>query len=97
RVIDFALDAAIALDGAFEAGALAHQALRRVGVVPEFRVLGLGVQLGEAPGCGVPVKDASSAAPTTSRCRRRPPVSRRACVTIPSASLVIPWRGQKSA
>ena len=40
-------------------------AARLVRVVPEPRVLGPVVQLGETPVRGVPVKDASSAAPTT--------------------------------
>ena len=66
RVVDLALDAAIAVDRLFEPGALAQQLLRRGRVVPQLRVLGLGVQLGETPVRGVPVKDASSAAPTTS-------------------------------
>jgi hypothetical protein len=65
RVIDLALDAAIALDRALEPGAFAQQRLRRGRIVPQLGIFRLGVQLGEAPvGC-LPVKDASSAAPAT--------------------------------
>jgi hypothetical protein len=60
-----ALDAVIALDRLVEPVALAQDLLRFVRVVPQFRVLGPVVQLGETPVRGVPVKDASSAAPTT--------------------------------
>ncbi len=65
RVVDLALDAPIAADRVVEPGTLAQQLLRRGGIVPQQRVLGLGVELGEAPGCAIPVKDASSAAPAT--------------------------------
>jgi hypothetical protein len=65
RIAEVALDAAVAVNGLFEAGALAQDLLRLVRVVPQFRVLGPVVQLGETPVRGVPVKDASSAAPTT--------------------------------
>ena len=65
RVGDLALDAAVARNRMVEPGALAQQLLRDAGIVPQARVLGLGVQLGEAPCCGLPVKDASSAAPAT--------------------------------
>ena len=44
---------------------LAHDLLGRLGVVPEVRVLGLSVQLGEASLRRIPVKDASSAARST--------------------------------
>jgi hypothetical protein len=43
RVIDLALDAAIAVDRAIEAGALAQQRLRRGRVVPQLGVFRLGV------------------------------------------------------
>ena len=66
RVVDLALDAPVAGDRLVEPGALAQQLLRRGGVVPQARVLRLGVQFGQAPGCRIPVKDASSAAPATS-------------------------------
>jgi hypothetical protein len=69
RVFDLALDAAIALNRPFEAGALAQDLLRLGGVIPELGIFRLGVQLGEAPVGNLPVKDASSAAPTTSGCR----------------------------
>jgi len=45
--------------------ALDPQLLRGPGVVPQAWVLDLVVQLGEAPGCRIPVKDASSAVPAT--------------------------------
>ena len=61
-----ALDAAVALNGLFQPCALAQYLLRLGGVVPEFGVLGPVVQLGQTPVREVPVKDASSAAPTTS-------------------------------
>jgi hypothetical protein len=65
-LFDLALDPPVAADRLVEAGALAQQFLRRCGVVPQLRIFGLRVQLGEASGCGFPVKDASSAAPATS-------------------------------
>ena len=64
RVVEFALDALIAVDRVFEPGALAHHRLRGVGVVPELGVLGLRVQLVEPAVRGIPVKDASSAGRT---------------------------------
>jgi hypothetical protein len=64
-VIDLALDAAVAVDRAVQAGALAQQRLRRGRIVPQLGVFRLGVQLGEAAVGRLPVKDASSAAPTT--------------------------------
>jgi hypothetical protein len=45
--------------------ALAHGALRALRVVPEFRALGLFVQLGETLLRDIDVKDASSAAAPT--------------------------------
>jgi len=65
-LFDLALDPPVAPDRLVEAGALTQQLLRRSGIVPQLRILGLRVQLGEASGRGVPVKDASSAAPATS-------------------------------
>jgi hypothetical protein len=62
---EVALDAVVALNGLFEPVALAQDLLRLVRIVPELRVLGLVVQFGETPVRDVPVKDASSAAPTT--------------------------------
>jgi len=65
RVIDLALDPTVAVDRAVQAGALAQQRLRRGRIVPQLGVFRLGVQLGEAAVGRLPVKDASSAAPTT--------------------------------
>jgi hypothetical protein len=66
RLVDLALDAPVAADRLVETSAFAQQFLGCLRVVPEVRVLRLRVQLGKAPGRGVPVKDASSAAPATS-------------------------------
>jgi hypothetical protein len=66
RLVDLALDPPVAADRLVEPGALAQQLLRARRVVPQVRILGLLVQLGEAPGRRLPVKDASSAAPATS-------------------------------
>ena len=60
-----ALESAIAGDGIVEAGALAHELLRRLGVVPQLGVLGPGVQLAQPFERGIPVKDASLAAQAT--------------------------------
>jgi hypothetical protein len=62
---DLPLDPAIAADRLVELGALAQQLLCRSGIIPQPRILGLGIQLGETAICSLPVKDASSAAPTT--------------------------------
>jgi hypothetical protein len=78
RILEPALQPAHGGGRRFQMGALAHQRLRGAGVVPEIGVLGLGVQLVEPPERAIPVKDASSAAPTTCGCRRRPLRSRRA-------------------
>jgi hypothetical protein len=83
---DLALDPPIAADRLIEPGALAQQLLRPRRVIPQTRILGLGVQLSEAASCGLPVKDASSAAPATCLCRWRPPEFRRAWFT-PSVGL----------
>ena len=66
RVVDLVLDAPVAGDRLVEPGALSQQLLRRGRVVPQARVLRLGVQFCQAPGCRIPVKDASSATPATS-------------------------------
>jgi hypothetical protein len=66
RFLDLALDPPVAADRLVEPGALAQQLLRARRIVPQARILGLRVQLGKAPGRGLPVKDASSAAPATS-------------------------------
>ena len=65
RLFDLAFDPPIAADRLVEPGALAEQSLRARRIVPQARILGLRVQLGEAPGRPLPVKDASSAAPAT--------------------------------
>ena len=65
RFVDLALDAPVAGDRLVEPGALAQQLLRGGRVIPQPRVFGLGVQLSQTPGRGIPVKDASSAAPAT--------------------------------
>jgi hypothetical protein len=65
RFVDLALDAPIAGNRLVEPSALSQQLLRGGRVVPQARVFDLGVQFGEAPGCRIPVKDASSAAPAT--------------------------------
>ena len=59
------LDPAITVDRLVQLGALAQQLLCRRGIIPQPRILGLSIQLGEAAVCSLPVKDASSAAPTT--------------------------------
>jgi hypothetical protein len=51
--------------------ALAHDALRLGGVVPEIGILGERVQLIKAGNGLVEVKDASSAEPAISRCPLR--------------------------
>jgi hypothetical protein len=66
RLADLTLDPPVAADRLVEPGALAQQPLRARGIVPQVLILGLRVQLGETAGRGLPVKDASSAAPTTS-------------------------------
>jgi hypothetical protein len=47
-----------------ESGALAHDFLRRFGIVPKVGIFGLGVQFGKAASGGIDVKDASSAIPS---------------------------------
>jgi hypothetical protein len=61
----------LALDRIGQPGALAHQRLGALGIVPELGILGRGVQLGEAIDRLVPVKDASSAGPDPARSHRR--------------------------
>jgi hypothetical protein len=62
---DILFDPLIAADRLIERGAFAQQLLCRFGIVPETRILRLSIQLRETAGRGLPVKDASSAAPTT--------------------------------
>ena len=61
RVVELALDLGLRAEPVLQHRALAHQLLRRLGIVPEVRVFGLGVQFGKATRRGVDVKDASSA------------------------------------
>ena len=68
-IVELALDPTIAVDGAVELVALAQQCLREGGLFPQLGVFRLGVQLVEAAGCVVPVKDASSAG----KARHAPP------------------------
>ena len=65
RIGDLALDPPIAADRLVKPGALAQQFLSRGGIIPQVGVFDLCVQLSETASCGLPVKDASSAAPTT--------------------------------
>jgi hypothetical protein len=81
RVGDLSLDPPVGGNRLVEPGALAQQLLGRGRVIPQARIFDLCVQFGEMAGCSLPVKDASSAAPTTCRCRRPPPEFRRACLT----------------
>jgi hypothetical protein len=46
RILELALDLAVALDAALEARALAQQRLRRRGLLPEVRVLDERIELG---------------------------------------------------
>ena len=64
-VVEIALDLGERAEPVLQHRALAHQLLRGVGIVPEVRVFGLGVQFGETPRRGIDVKDASSAVPWT--------------------------------
>jgi hypothetical protein len=65
RFGDFTFDPLIAADRLVEFCAFAKQFLGCFSIVPQTRVFGLGIQLGEAAGRTFPVKDASSAAPAT--------------------------------
>ena len=64
-IVELALDPAVTADGVVELIALAQRRLRGLGLVPELRILGLGVQLREPASGVIPVKDASSAGPGT--------------------------------
>ena len=66
RLVDLTLDPTVTADRLVEPGPLTQQLLRTLGIVPQVLILGLRVQLGETAGRGLPVKDASSAAPATS-------------------------------
>ena len=65
RIGDLALDPPIAGDRLVQPGALSQQSLRRGRIIPQVRIFDLGVQFGETASRGLPVKDASSAAPAT--------------------------------
>ena len=65
RILDLALDPAIAVDRLVEPGALAQQLLRRRGVVPQTWGSRPWRSARPGAGCRIPVKDASSAAPAT--------------------------------
>ena len=64
-VLKVALDPPDGAELILEVGALLHQALSALIVVPEIGIFGEGVQLLEPPACLVEVKDASSAVPRT--------------------------------
>ena len=65
RVVKLAFESVVAGDRLVEPGTLAHQRLRRLGVVPQIRVFRARVQLREILDRFVEVKDASSAEPWT--------------------------------
>jgi len=60
---DLNLQLADGVDAGGDAGAFAHEDLRRFGIAPERRVLGAVVQLLKAGEGDIPVKDASLAGP----------------------------------
>src|SRR5262249_37940991 len=64
-VVEFLLDAADRAELILERGALLHQALGALIVIPEVWVFGELVQLGQSPSRIVDVKDASSAVRST--------------------------------
>ena len=64
-VVELALDLADALERILQRGALLHQLLGLLGIVPEIGIFGELVQLGEASRGCLDVKDASSAARLT--------------------------------
>ena len=64
-ILEFALDLADAGELALKRGPLLHQLLGLLRIVPEIGVFGEVVQFGETRGCGIDVKDASSAARLT--------------------------------
>jgi len=65
RVLELALDRAVGIDSTLEPAALAQQSLRLRGLFPELRIFGESVQLCETADRVIPVKDASSAGPTS--------------------------------
>ncbi len=64
-IVELLLDAANGVELILERVAFAHHALGARLVAPQCGILGLFVQLGEAPFRGIDVKDASSAARAT--------------------------------
>ena len=64
-VLELALDLADAVQRILQRGALLHQLLGLLGIVPEIGIFGELVQLGEARRGCLDVKDASSAARLT--------------------------------
>ena len=64
-VVEFVLDRLDGVDALLQMLALAHQLLCLVRIVPQFRILGLGIEFLQARLGLVPVKDASSAARLT--------------------------------
>ena len=70
-IVEVALELLIGVDRSLQRLALAHDLLRGLRVVPELGVFGALVQLGQALLRGIPVKDASAAAPATGGRRRR--------------------------
>jgi hypothetical protein len=65
RIREIAFQLVDGADAGLQAGTLAHDRLRVVGIVPEGWVLGERVQFGQAEDGRRVVKDASSAVPTT--------------------------------
>ena len=59
-VLEASLQITIGVDRALELLTLAHDLLRRFGVIPEARILRALVQLGKSLLGGIPVKDASA-------------------------------------
>src|SRR6185437_10343373 len=88
RLLKLALDREAAVDTAVEPRALAHQRLGARRIVPKLGVFDERVQLGEAPGCVIPVKDASSTATTSVESRRPPLQSQRASRRSSRRSLI---------
>ena len=65
RILEFLFQRAEPGEALFGRGAFAHDRLGAVGIVPQIRFFGLGVQNAEAPFQGLRVKDASSAVRST--------------------------------
>ena len=64
-VVELALDPGDAVELIFQRSPLAHDFLSAGGIVPEFRIFGLLVQLGQTHLGAIDVKDASSAVQET--------------------------------